>query len=130
MSRTNLRRLSAPALEFPRQFEKGKNMKETLKILKAMSDRTRLEILTLLLEGEKCVCQIHPKVSRTQSTVSIQLGKLEKAGILASRREGKKVFYRIKDLRICDVFKALGRKEGRCLKKRCCMLGKGEKNGG
>ena len=86
MSRTNLRRLSAPALEFPRQFEKGKNMKETLKILKAMSDRTRLEILTLLLEGEKCVCQIHPKVSRTQSTVSIQLGKLEKAGILASRR--------------------------------------------
>lgn len=95
-------------------------MKETLKILKAMSDGTRLEILLLLLEGEKCVCQIFPKVSRTQSTVSIQLGKLERAGILASRREGKKVFYRIRDFRICDVFKALGNARGGILKRECC----------
>lgn len=91
-------------------------MKEMIKILKALSDETRLKILEFLLDGEKCVCQIFPHVKRTQSTVSIQLGKLEKCGILESRREGKKIFYRIKDYRICDVFKALGFAKGEKMK--------------
>ena len=95
-------------------------MKETLKILKALSNETRLKILEFLLDGEKCVCQIFPHVKRTQSTVSIQLGKLENWGILESRREGKKIFYRIKDYRICDVFKALGFAKGKKMKKSCC----------
>ena len=96
-------------------------MKDMLKILKAMSNETRLKILTFLLDGEKCVCQIFPHVKRTQSTTSIQLGKLENWGILESRREGKKIFYSIKDYRICDVFKALGFAKGKELKKACCM---------
>lgn len=65
--------------------------------MKALSDATRLRIVELLLDGEKCVCEIFPHVKRTQSTTSIQLGKLEKAGILKSRREGKNVIYGIKD---------------------------------
>jgi DNA-binding transcriptional ArsR family regulator len=94
--------------------------KETLKILKALSDETRLKIIEFLLDGEKCVCEIFPYIKRTQSTTSIQLDKLVKAGILNSRRDGKKVFYKIKDLRICDVFKALGDSKGKILKKSCC----------
>jgi len=92
-------------------------MKEAVKILKALSDETRLKILEFLLNGEKCVCQIFPHVKRTQSTVSIQLGKLEEWGIVESRREGKQIFYKIKDYRICDVFKALGYAKGKILKK-------------
>ena len=92
-------------------------MKEAVKILKALSDETRLKILEFLLNGEKCVCQIFPHVKRTQSTVSIQLGKLENLGIVESRREGKQIFYKIKDYRICDVFKALGYAKGKILKK-------------
>lgn len=65
-------------------------MRESLKILKALSDETRLKIVEFLLGGEKCVCEIFPHVKRTQSTVSIQLDILRKAGILESRREGKK----------------------------------------
>ncbi|MBU0466621.1 MAG: metalloregulator ArsR/SmtB family transcription factor [Nanoarchaeota archaeon] len=95
-------------------------MDETLKIIKALSDGTRLKIVEFLLDGEKCVCEIFPHVKRTQSTTSIQLGKLEKEGILKSRREGKKIFYSIKDLRVCDVFKSLGKKPGKILKKCCC----------
>ncbi|MDD4878333.1 MAG: metalloregulator ArsR/SmtB family transcription factor [Candidatus Nanoarchaeia archaeon] len=82
-------------------------MKQSLAIFKALSDNTRLEIVEFLLDGEKCVCRIFPHVKRTQSTVSIHLGKLENAGILKSRREGKKVFYSIADMRVCDVLKAL-----------------------
>jgi len=81
---------------------------DTLTILKALSDGTRLKIIKFLLDGEKCVCEIFPAMKRTQSTISIQLGKLEAAGILSSRRDGKKIFYRINDYRVCDVFKALG----------------------
>jgi len=96
-------------------------MKKTLLFLKALSDETRLKIVEFLLDGERCVCEIFPHVKRTQSTVSIQLGKLENAGILKSRRDGKKMFYRIKDDRVCDLFKALGHPKGSVLKTTCCV---------
>ncbi|MEM3364017.1 MAG: metalloregulator ArsR/SmtB family transcription factor [Candidatus Micrarchaeia archaeon] len=95
--------------------------KDDVRFLKAMADETRFNILALLLDGKKCVCEIFPKVKRTQSSVSFQLSKLELAGILESHREGQKVFYQIKDYRVCDVFKALGHKKGTCLKSKCCM---------
>jgi len=98
-------------------------MKENLKILKALADETRLKIVEFLLNGEKCVCEIFPLVKRTQSTVSIHLGKLEDAGILKSRRDGKKIFYSINDLRICDIFKSLGNDKGKILNRKCCMKG-------
>lgn len=83
-------------------------MKKELQILKALSDETRLKIVEFLLGGEKCVCEIFPHVKRSQSTTSIQLGVLRKAGILDSRKDNKKVYYFISDKRVCDVFKALG----------------------
>jgi len=64
-------------------------------LFKALGDETRLNIVEFLLKGEKCVCEIFPHVKRKQSTVSIQLGKLEDLGILTSRREGKKIYYKI-----------------------------------
>lgn len=96
---------------------------KALAIFKALSDETRLGIVEFLLDGEKCVCEIFPHVKRTQSTVSIQLGKLEEWGILESRKEGKKVFYRLKDLRVCDIFKALDFPKGKLMKKTCCREG-------
>jgi len=95
-------------------------MKKELQILKALADETRLKIVEYLLDGEKCVCEIFPYVKRTQSTVSIHLGHLEEAGVLESRREGKKIFYKIKDKRVCDIFKALGNSKGKILKQSCC----------
>ena len=98
-------------------------MNNALKVLKALSDDTRIKIVEFLLDGEKCVCKIFPHVKRTQSTVSIHLGKLVDAGILNSRREGKRIYYKIADLRVCDVFKALGDPKGKLLKRSCCMKG-------
>ena len=95
-------------------------MKEHIEFLKALADETRFKIVEYLLEGERCVCEIFPYVKRTQSTVSIHLGNLEDAGVLESRREGKKIFYKIKDKRVCDVLKALGNSKGKILKQSCC----------
>jgi len=82
--------------------------KKHVEILKALADETRFEILKLLLEGEKCVCEIVPKVNRTQPTVSIQLSKLEKIGLVKSRRVGKKIFYGIAAPVVYDIFRAIG----------------------
>lgn len=96
-------------------------MKKELQILKALGDETRLNIVEFLLDGEKCVCEIFPHVKRTQSTTSIQLDVLRKAGILGSRKEGKKVYYFISDKKVCDVFKALGYSKAKLTNKiGCC----------
>lgn len=91
-------------------------MSEWLNIFKALSDETRFKIVKFLLDGEKCVCEIIPKTGRTQSTVSIQLNKLESLGILTSRREGKSVYYRIsnpKVIKLLDYSHWMGLERGK-----------------
>ena len=90
-------------------------MKEIIKIMKALSDETRLKIIEFLMDGPDCVCSITPHTQRKQSTVSIQLGKLESAGILESERKGRRIFYRIKDRRVIDILKVMK------FKKTCCL---------
>lgn len=74
-----------------------------LNIFKALSDETRLNIVKFLLKEEKCVCEIIPAVKKAQPTVSLQLKKLEDLGIVSSRKEGKKVFYSIKNKTVKEV---------------------------
>ena len=80
-------------------------MRESLKIFKALCDETRLKIVEFLLNGEKCVCEIVPFTKRTQSTVSIQLAKLESLGIVESRREGKSVYYKLVNEKVMEILK-------------------------
>lgn len=82
-------------------------MKKEIELLKALADETRLKIVRFLLKGEKCVCEIYPHIKRTQSTTSIQLDVLRKAGILKSERKGKKVYYYISNKKIFDILKSL-----------------------
>lgn len=91
------------------------------KLLKALSEESRYKIIEVLLNGEKCACEISELIGRTQSNTSMHLTKLSDLGVLKSRRDGKMILYSIKDLRVCDVFKALGYPEGKLLKSRFCM---------
>ncbi len=95
-------------------------MERIINLLNAMNDPTRLKILEFLLNGEKCVCEIFPHVKRTQSTTSTQLAKLTKAGILKSRKDGKKVFYRIIDYRFCKVLQILSYAKNKVYSENCC----------
>ena len=72
-------------------------MDDKIKLLKALANEVRFNILKFLLTGEKCVCEIFPHVKKTQSTVSLYLGDLEKIGVLESRKDGKKVKLKIKE---------------------------------
>jgi DNA-binding transcriptional ArsR family regulator len=65
-------------------------------ILKALGQPTRLQILELLKEGERCVCEIYPAINQEQANVSKHLSILKQAGILESRKDGLRILYRIK----------------------------------
>lgn len=95
--------------------------KDNLKLLKALGEETRYKIVELLLNGEKCACEIPPLIDRTQSNTSMHLAKLLDLGILKSRKDGKMILYSIKDLRVCDLFKALGYAQDKMLKSCCCI---------
>ncbi len=87
------------------------NMKNSLKIFKALCDETRLKIVGFLLGGEKCVCEIIPKVKRAQPTVSIQLAKLENLGIVESKRVGKSVYYKLVSDDVVKILKIINDKQ-------------------
>jgi len=95
-------------------------MNNKISFLKLIADETRFKILEFLLNGEKCVCEIFPYVKRAQPTVSTHLNKLEETGILQFRRDGKKIFYKIKDKRVCEIFKTLGINSSKKLNGDCC----------
>lgn len=62
---------------------------------KALSDKTRLRILALLGRNEVCVCHIHDSLGLPQSTVSRHLAYLRRAGLVAVRRDGVWMHYRV-----------------------------------
>lgn len=76
-----------------------------IKILGALSDPTRLELLEYLAAGERCVCEIIPAFNRSQSTISKHLNILHETGILDRRIDGKRTLYRIKNPRIFNLLK-------------------------
>ena len=61
------------------------------------ADKTRLMILKLLADEELCSCEIMAALDLTEPTTSHHLGILERAGLVASRRDGKWIFYRLAD---------------------------------
>lgn len=64
-----------------------------------LCEPTRLKILNSLCKGEKSVGEIVTDVASTQANVSRQIGLLYRGKILAKRKDGTQVFYRIDDQR-------------------------------
>lgn len=76
-----------------------------VKILSALSDPTRLELLEFLSAGERCVCEILPAFQRSQSTISKHLNILYEADILERKVDGKRTVYRIKDPQVFEIIR-------------------------
>src|SRR5215510_13619234 len=70
-------------------------MSSTLKSLRALSDATRLRIIALLEKDELSVNELQEITRMGQSRISTHLGLLLDAGLLQSRREGKRTFYEL-----------------------------------
>ncbi|MEO0005694.1 MAG: metalloregulator ArsR/SmtB family transcription factor [candidate division WOR-3 bacterium] len=74
-------------------------------IFAALSHPVRLEIVAMLSQGERCVCEIAPELDRDRTVVSRHLMILEQAGILLSRQEGRRVIYKIADERVLELLR-------------------------
>ena len=68
-----------------------------------LADTTRLKILKLLGNEELCACEVMAALDLTQPTTSHHLGILERSGLVASRKEGKWVFYRLSNPRVAEL---------------------------
>ena len=77
------------------------------RIFKVIGDSNRLKILEILRSGENCQCDIIPLIAQSQPTVSRHLKLLEEAGLLTSRKNGTKVFYKVVDNRVFYLIDAL-----------------------
>jgi len=67
-------------------------------LFKALADRTRLRILSLLLSGEVCVCDIYSSLGIAQPKASRHLAYLRRAGLVSARKEGLWVHYKLAQL--------------------------------
>ncbi|HEY0970890.1 MAG TPA: metalloregulator ArsR/SmtB family transcription factor [Gemmatimonadales bacterium] len=74
---------SAPALDLSR----------AARLFHALSDETRLGILEMLRDGERCVCDLQDDLGAAQSRLSFHLRALREAGLVTDRREGRWSYY-------------------------------------
>jgi ArsR family transcriptional regulator, arsenate/arsenite/antimonite-responsive transcriptional repressor len=72
-------------------------------LLETISPLTRLQILLAIGSGEACVCHLETALGLRQAYISQHLMALRKADILLDRREGRYVFYRLKDASLLDL---------------------------
>ena len=68
-------------------------MKRLLLVFKALSEETRLRILSILRSGELCVCDIAETLKMTQPNISFHLGMLKEAGLIKDRKKGRWIYY-------------------------------------
>lgn len=74
--------------------------------LEAIASPQRVAILLAIGQGEACVCHLETTLGWRQSYISQHLMALRKAGILEDRREGRYVFYHLKDSAYLDLISA------------------------
>jgi DNA-binding transcriptional ArsR family regulator len=73
------------------------------RFFQVLADTTRVRILALLLGGEKNVSTLVAALGVQQGRVSSHLACLKWCGFVATRREGKFIYYRITDPRVHDL---------------------------
>ena len=109
----------AVSSEDPLLMAREEDINRASRSLKAMSHPLRLKILCTLGDNEVSVQDIVEAVGTSQSNISQQLAILRDKGILASRKDANKVFYRVGDTRTLrligmmqDVFCSTARSAG------------------
>ncbi len=81
-------------------------------LLRNISQPARLKILLAIGEGEACVCHLEALLGYRQAYISQHLMAMRRAGILATRRDGRYIFYRLQDKKLLDVIRAAGEASG------------------
>lgn len=79
-------------------------VRRSVELFHALSDETRLAVIEMLQNGERCVCELQDELDAAQSRLSFHLKVLKDAGIVNDRKEGRWVHYSLNP----DAFAELG----------------------
>lgn len=86
-----------------------KKIEQTINFLKTVSDRNRLQILCLLKDKERCVCEIWQWLDLPQNLVSHHLKVLRELELVSSRKEGVKIYYKLNQKVVNKYLKVLNK---------------------
>src|SRR5919112_3717506 len=79
------------------------NLARAAELFHALSDATRLDILEMLRDGERCVCDLQSDLDAAQSRLSFHLRVLKEAGLVTDRKEGRWSYYTIVPEALAEV---------------------------
>ena len=84
----------------------ARDLDRTVALFHALSDATRLAILEMLRDGERCVCDLQDELDAAQSRLSFHLKVLREAGLVTDRKEGRWSYYSIAPEALAEVHDA------------------------
>ncbi len=73
-------------------------------LFKSLADPTRLRIVAVLNERERCVHELTEELGLNQPAVSQQLRILRDRGVVRARRQGRHVYYNLDDQHVQELF--------------------------
>lgn len=80
---------------------------EAAGLLRALAHEARLMVLCQLTEGERSVSSLQAGAGLSQSALSQHLGRLREEGLVATRRDGTTIYYRLADARAAQILATL-----------------------
>lgn len=82
---------------------------DAVAVLKVLANEDRLLLLCQLSHGEMCVSDLEEQLDIRQPTLSQQLGVLRAEGVVETRRDGKRIYYRVADPKLVKLLETLYR---------------------
>ncbi len=79
---------------------------QSAQLFRAIAHPARLRLLNALRDNEECVCHLTALLRQRQAYVSQQLMFLRRAGLIQDRKDGLRIYYRVKDPRVFEVLDA------------------------
>jgi len=73
------------------------------RFLRCIGEPTRLQILKLLADGEKCVGELAERLNKEQSLISHHLRSFKECCIVKDRQDAQKIYYRVADQRLAKL---------------------------
>ena len=89
-------------------IKSSSEIKKISQLLRAISGTPRLRILLAIGKVEACVCHLEAKLGLRQAYISQHLMDLRKGKVLTSRREGRFIYYRMRDARLLELIQQAG----------------------
>jgi DNA-binding transcriptional ArsR family regulator len=102
-----------------KQVNKRLSSRECAKVLRALAEGIRLEIILCLFNGESSVSEIAKKIGKNHSQVSHHLGVLRNSGLVVDKKDGKFVIYQVRPI-LYRRFKGSG--DRNILDFECCSI--------